>query len=72
MPFPPSWSLVLVAFIPLVYLAASLQTLTSSTGEVSVTAPNGVQQTWFTARLQQPQAAAAGNPASPEEVISTP
>ncbi|QDT76251.1 hypothetical protein [Lacipirellula limnantheis] len=61
-----------VVSTPELQFSASLQALTSSTGEVNVTAPNGVQQTWFTARLQQPQDAAAGNPSSSEEVISTP
>jgi len=61
-----------VVSTPELQFSASLKTLTSSTGEVNVAALNGVQQTWFAARLQEPQAAAAATPASSEEVIGTP
>ena len=61
-----------VVSTPELQFSASLKTLTSSTGEVNVTAPNGVNQTWFTARLQEPQAAAATASSSSEEVIATP
>lgn len=60
-----------VVSTPGLQFSASLKTLTSSTGEVNVDAPNGVQQTWFTARLQEPQPNAAA-PSSSEEVIGTP
>ena len=61
-----------VVSTPELQFSASLKTLTSPTGEVNVAAPNGVQQTWFTARLQEPQAAAPATPSSSEEVIATP
>ena len=61
-----------VVSTPELQFSASLKTLTSSTGEVNVTAPNGVNQTWFTARLQEPQTAAPATPSSSEEVIATP
>lgn len=61
-----------VVSTPELQFSASLKTLTSATGEVNVDAPNGVQQTWFTARLQEPQAATAATPSSSEEVIGTP
>lgn len=61
-----------VVSTPELQFSASLKTLTSSTGEVNVAAPNGVQQTWFAARLQEPQTPAAATPSSSEEVIATP
>ncbi len=61
-----------VTSTPELQFSASLKTLTSPTGQVHVAAPNGVQQTWVTARLQQPQPAAAPTPPAPEEVIATP
>lgn len=61
-----------VVSTPELQFSASLKTLTSPAGEVNVAAPNGVQQTWFTARLQEPQAAAPPTPSSSEEVIATP
>ena len=61
-----------VVSTPELQFSASLKTLTSPTGEVNVAAPNGVQQTWFTARLQEPQTAAPATPSSSEEVIATP
>jgi len=61
-----------VVSTPELQFSASLKTLTSSTGEVNVTVPNGVNQTWFTARLQEPQTAAPTTPSSSEEVIATP
>lgn len=61
-----------VVSTPELQFSASLKTLTSPTGEVNVAAPNGVQQTWFTARLQEPPAAAPSTPSSSEEVIATP
>ncbi|MBA4104342.1 MAG: hypothetical protein C0485_01190 [Pirellula sp.] len=64
-----------VVSTPELQFSASLKTLTSSTGEVNVAAPNGVQQTWFTARLQEPTPQQPGQPAPPsssEEVIATP
>lgn len=65
-----------VVSTPELQFSASLKTLTSPTGEVNVAAPNGVQQTWFTARLQEPTQQQPGQPAttptSSEEVIATP
>jgi hypothetical protein len=65
-----------VVSTPELQFSASLKTLTSPTGEVNVAAPNGVQQTWLAARLQEPTQPQAGQPAtppaSPEEVIATP
>lgn len=61
-----------VVSTPELQFSASLKTLTSPTGEVNVAAPNGVNQTWFTARLQEPPAAAPPTPPSSEEVIATP
>ena len=61
-----------VVSTPELQFSASLKSLTSSTGEVNVATPNGSQQTWMTARMQEPQPNAAATPASPEEVIPTP
>lgn len=61
-----------VVSTPELQFSTSLKTLTSPSGEVSVATPNGGEQTWYTARLQEPQGATSATPSSPEEVIGTP
>lgn len=43
-----------VVSTPELQFSTSLKTLTSPTGNVTATSPDGQQQTWLTARLQQP------------------
>ncbi|WP_428305164.1 hypothetical protein [Lacipirellula sp.] len=61
-----------VVSTPELQFSASLKTLTSPSGEVSVATPNSGEQTWYTARLQEPQGATPATPSSSEEVIGTP